>query len=283
MSRTGENTGAAPGGELRAAVFAVKAFHNVFRTPWAFAKIAALPGLLILGILCAANWIAWPNLYLASFGLGALAIPLSALGFGWLCFSLREAPPRFLSARQWSPSYLLVFLYSLPCVLWFVAVPVLLLAMLQSFAGTALEPSFEAGLIVGLCHISLGLYFISRLMLATPAITAGMDRTPKAAWRLAEGRSLRLFGGLYLLVVIVLAGSIFCLIGYSTLINLAKIPLGIFTDPLWRYWWLPDRFQVIISLGLTAGAVVFAEYLALVYRTLTGWRGPQRELLERFE
>ncbi len=281
MSNAG-NHGTAATDELRSAACAVRALRNVLGAPRALAKIAALPWLLTLATLSAYSMMQWDDLILSPFALAILAVPLGALGHGWLCCTLLETPPRFLTAAPWRRNAFGTMIYSLLCLVWMLAVPLLMGAVfdaLYAAGDLVLEPT----LTFGFCYIALGLYLSARLLLATPAIAVGRAVSPADAWRLSAGRSLGIFGGLCLIAIVILLACVVAAVAYelgtSSLFFLLDLP----PLSLWLYWWLPSPLEVISSLGLTVGAAVLAQYLAIVYRALTGWRGPQREVLELFD
>lgn len=281
MSDAG-NHGTAMTDELRSAACAVRALRNVLGAPRTLAKIAALPWLLTLGTLSAYSMMQWDEPLLSSFALAILAVPLGALGHGWLRGTLLERPPRFLAAAPWRRNAFGAMIYSLLCLVWMLAMPMLLKVVFDALL-TAGGPFFELTLTFGFCYIALGLYLSARLLLATPAIAVGRAVSPADAWRLSAGRSLGVFGGLCLIAIVILLACMVAAVAYELGISSLFFLLDLPSLSLWLYWWLPSSLEVISSFGLTVGAAVLAQYLALVYRALTGWRGPQREVLERFD
>jgi hypothetical protein len=124
---------------------------------------------------------------------------------------------------------------------------------------------------------------MSRLLLAAPAVMAGYPASPGAAWRLSRGQGLRCFGATLLVFFSMFIGSYVFFAIYSRLAWLLLKLLDLGGQTLLAVPYLVDNLAIPVVAGLAVGAAVLAEVLAISFRTFTGWNGPQKDVLERFE
>ena len=208
------------------------------------------------------------------------ALPLGYLATVWLRFRLCGAPTRLLPVAPWHRPAAVIAAYCFVSFLCILAVPGV---MVLYYAEYARIMRAELTLIVGLLSLLSVIYLIGRLLIAAPATTVGAAASPHAAWRLSQRRGLRLFASVALIFFSMLVLGIASMVGYTSAKWFLLTLLGFFTDPFDRYSLLPNSGQVIVAFTLTLGTAVLAEYLTLAYKAITGWQGPQEDLLERFD
>ncbi|WP_299398807.1 hypothetical protein [Pelagibius sp.] len=266
-----------------------RAFKSVLSRPLVLTKLALVPVLASLVLLWAYQMT--PSL---AFGaeillLSLLSLPCAYLGLAWLRHSMLGGNAGLLLKAPWVPSYGRALAYCFLCFLWFVAAPLLAAGGANGLTGfarlDAAGQTDSAGLVF-LAFLSLtllGLYVTGRLFLAVPAFTAGLSASPRAAWHLSEGQGSRLFFAVFVLVLALLIVSVFAVLGVGSIRATITVILGYPVDRLRDVTLIPTVGQTAALFTLLFGTAVFAEFLAIAFRRITGWSGPRDDILERFE
>ena len=270
-----------------------QAYSGVLGKPIALAKIAALPTVVAAGMTYGYLLVPWQDDPLSIFYFGLLLVPLSYLGFAWLRFTLLGKEARLLADRPWTGAYAVFFGHSLLWTLWLVGFPGFIVRVGTNLLLSHAEKPWEYyeqisdGTIPGLIWLVLlvvCVFPLGRLLLAAPAIAAGLGGSPLIAWRRGSGSGLRLGCALILVALTLLVLESFGIFLLALVVRLLSSLLDLTIDPALEEAVMSIGTASILLFGALFGSAVFAELLAFAFRHLTGWLFDRdRTILERFE
>lgn len=269
-----------------------RAYRGVFGRPLALAKIAAIPSVLVATTVFSYFLLPWrdqPGLLLF---FPTLLLPLSYIGFAWMRFSLLGTTAAFIPQAPWVGSYLMFLGLAILWAVWMFGVPFAIVIFGARLLVLLAENPWDyyehisAGTIPTVLWLNLMVlcvFCLGRPALMLPACVLRFNAPLRSAWQWSSRQTRRLGGALVLVLLSFLIGEVVCFFG-ATLIYTASISIfGIGPGPFVDETAPVMVGAAVLLIGSLAGSALFAEFLAIVFRELTGWQGAQRELLARFD
>ena len=269
-------------------------YCNVFKRPRRLIVISVVPVCTSLTIAGIYLWASWWDYPLSKFIFFSLLVPASCAGFAWTRSSIEDRQPQMLPRRPWVTAYLKVmtcYVLWIPCVgsallvgtfLGMIPVVHLLFDNADYFISVSYGP------LAFLSAVTLCLGPIAWLFLALPLVETNRPASPLNTWKFSHG--LRIWIGeaallLTIIQVLITALCFFALIEGLEAISKALFSGAAFSDPGVITGPLIDVIvsTVILPFGTIVETALFAELMVIAFRHVTGPKGAQADIVERFE